>query len=111
MSERDDHDLLKDMREAVRRIKAYTETLSYDDFMVDTKTQDAVVRNLEIIGEAAKAVSAELRASHPGMPWKGMAGARDRLIHHYFGINLDIVWDIITIELPILQEQIEAILE
>ena len=63
MSERGDHDLLKDMREAVRRIKAYTEAMSYDDFVTDTKTQDAVVRNLEIIGEAAKAVSAELRES------------------------------------------------
>jgi uncharacterized protein with HEPN domain len=110
MSERGDSDLLKDMREAVRRIKAYTRAMSYDGFMTDTRTQDAVVRNLEIIGEAAKAVSAELKDSHPGMPWKGMAGTRDRLIHHYFGINLDIVWDIVTVELPSLEKQIEAIL-
>jgi uncharacterized protein with HEPN domain len=61
------------------------------DFFVDIKTQDAVVRNLEIIGEATKNLSDEIRSNHPEVPWKNLAGMRDRLIHQYFGVNLDIV--------------------
>lgn len=67
--------------------------------MEDAKTQDAVIRNLEIIGEATKHLSKEFRERHPDIPWKSMAGARDRLIHHYFGVNLDVVWRIVTDEL------------
>ena len=91
MSERSDSDFLRDIQEAVRRIRMYTDAMSYDRFLADIKTQDAVIRNLEIIGEATKSLSTELREKYPGMPWKGMAGIRDRLIHHYFGVNLDIV--------------------
>jgi len=61
------------------------------------------------MGEATKHITAELRAAYPGLPWRGMAGVRDRLIHHYFGVNLDIVWDIVTDELPGVAEQIEVI--
>ena len=60
----------------------------------------AFIRNLEIIDEPIKNLSAELRESHPNVPWKGMAGVRDRLIHHYFGVNLDVVWQIVVEELP-----------
>jgi uncharacterized protein with HEPN domain len=111
MSERADDDFLRDICEAVRRIKTYTRAMTYDSFLADIKTQDAVVRNLEIIGEATKRLSIGLRERYLDVPWKGMAGVRDRLIHHYFGVNLDIVWDIITVELPALQSQIEAILQ
>ena len=110
MSERADRDFLSDIQEAVRRVMAYTTTMTYDTFLADTRTQDAVIRNLEIIGEATKNLSAELRAKHPDMPWKGMAGVRDRLIHHYFGVNLDIVWHIVTAELPDVASRIEEIL-
>ena len=75
----------------------------------DMKTQDAVIRNLEIIGEATKNLSAELRAKYPELPWKGMAGVRDRLIHDYFGVNLDIVWQIITAELPEVVVKVKSI--
>jgi uncharacterized protein with HEPN domain len=84
--------------------------MTYDQFLADFKTQDAVIRNLEIIGEATKGLSAELRYNYPDVPWKGMAGIRDRLIHHYFGVNLDIVWDIVAVELAALESQIEDIL-
>jgi uncharacterized protein with HEPN domain len=99
------------MREAVRRISAYSYAMTYDRFLADTKTQDAIIRNLEIMGEATKGLSTELREKYPEVPWRGMAGIRDRLIHHYFGVNLDIVWDIASVELPVLASQIEAILE
>ena len=110
MSERADHDLLNDIREAVRRIRTYTYAMTYDHFPADLKTQDAVTRNLEIMGEAAKLLSAGLREKNHEVPWKGMGGVRDRLIHHYFGVNLDIVWDIVTLELPALESQVEALL-
>ena len=109
MSKRKDSDFLQDILEAARRIKTYTTAMTYDVFLADLKTQDAVVRNLEIIGEAAKSLSTELRKKYPEVPWKGMSGVRDRLIHHYFGVNLDIVWDIVITELPSLESQVELI--
>ena len=111
MSERGDREFLEDIREAAQRVIAYTDEMTYETFMADTKTQDAVIRNLEIIGEATKNLSMDLRDKHPGAPWSGMAGLRDKLIHHYFGVNLDIVWNIVTAELPDVASQIEAILQ
>ena len=110
MSERTDKDFLSDIQEAARRIAAYIAAMPYEAFLGDTKTQDAVVRNLEIIGEATNNLSTELRAKYPDIPWRGMAGVRDRLIHDYFGVNLDIVWHIVTAELPDVASRIEEIL-
>ena len=76
----------------------------------DTKTQDAVIRNIEIIGEATKRLSSEVRTAHPNIPWKNMAGMRDKLIHHYFGLNIDIFWQIAVDELPGLRPKIRNIL-
>ncbi len=70
------------------------------DFFEDIKTQDAVIRNIEIIGEATKNLSDEIRNRYPEIPWKELAGMRDRLIHQYFGVNLDIVWNVTKDELP-----------
>jgi len=78
--------------------------------MEDIKTQDAVVRNLEIIGEATKNLSVNIRKSHPKVPWKDLMGMRDKMIHHYFGINYEIVWTIAKEELAGLLPQIERIL-
>ncbi len=111
MFKRTDSDFLCDIREAVRRVTAYTSAATYEGFLADIKTQDAVLRNLEIIGEATKGMSETLRTRYPDVPWKGMAGVRDRLIHHYFGVNLDIVWDILTLELPKLESQINQIIQ
>jgi uncharacterized protein with HEPN domain len=77
----------------------------------DIKTQDAVVRNLEIIGEAIKNISKGLKKKYPQIPWKDLSGVRDKLIHHYFGVNLDIVWNIVKEELPEVISQIEEILK
>jgi hypothetical protein len=110
MSERTDADSLSDIREAIGRVAAYTAGMTYETFVADTKIQDAVIRNLEIIGEATKNLSEELRSKHPGIPWKGMAGVWDRLIHHYFGVNLDIVWHVAVAELPEVASQLGRLL-
>jgi uncharacterized protein with HEPN domain len=111
MSERTDEDFLNDILEAIYRIVAYTNEATYETFLADTKTQDAVIRNLEIIGEATKNLSPELRIKYPDLPWKGMAGLRDRLIHDYFGVNLDIVWHIVAAELSDVAMQIKEIIQ
>jgi len=110
MSERADVEFLADTKEAVLRINAYRQDSSYEQFVDDKKTQDAVVRNLEIIGEAAKNISEELKKKYPQIRWKELAGVRDKLIHHYFGVNFDIVWNIVKQELPELLSQLEEIL-
>ena len=94
MSKRNDTDFISDCIEAILRIRAYVKNLGYETFSEDTKTQDAVVRNLEIIGEAVKSVSQETKKNHPQINWRDLARLRDKLIHHYFGVNLDIVWSI-----------------
>jgi uncharacterized protein with HEPN domain len=109
MSKRSDEELIFDIKEAIKRIKSYLKSLGYDKFLKDIKTQDAVVRNLEIIGEAAKNLSNEFKKKHEDTPWKELAGLRDRLIHHYFGVNLDIVWTIIKEELQRVSTKIEEI--
>src|SRR5215210_9203277 len=106
MSSRSDRDLLSDILEALRRARSYTAGQSYEQFLEDTKTQDAVIRTLEILGEATKKLSPSLRESHPEIPWKGMAGVRDKLIHDYFGVNIDIVWQIARDQIPALATQV-----
>lgn len=111
MSKRRDRDYLNDIREAIQRISAYTAGLTYEEFMKDIKTQDAVVRNLEIIGEATKNLSAALKKSSPKIPWKDLMGMRDKMIHHYFGVNYEIVWTIAREELAGFLPQIEEIVK
>ena len=101
---------LKDIQEASRRIQAYTEDTDYDAFCADIKTQDAVMRNLEIIGEAAKQLSEVVRQQAPQIPWRNIARMRDKLIHHYFGVNLDIVWRVVQDDLTPLMIAIDNIL-
>ena len=100
MSRRTDQEFLSDIREALERITSYIAGMNYESFVDDVKTQDAVIRNLEILGEATKNLSPELRAKNPTIPWRSMAAARDRLIHDYFGTNIDIVWQMPRLSYP-----------
>lgn len=108
---RRDKDYLSDVLEAMERICRYTQRLSYEQFMQDTRTQDAVMRNLGVIGEAVKRLSPELRRAHPEIPWREMAGMRDKLIHHYFGVNYDVVWSVATQQISDLKLRLSEILK
>lgn len=102
---------LEDILEAIGKILKYTESLSFQSFSSDPKTIDAVIRNLEIIGEAVKKVPEDTRKLNPEIEWKNIAALRDILIHEYFGIDNEIVWDIIRNKLPVLRDQIAALLK
>jgi hypothetical protein len=85
--------------------------MSFGDFIRDEKTIDAVIRNLEVVGEAAKNVPEEIRQKYPQIPWKEVAGMRDRLIHAYFGVDLEIVWQTIVSDLPKLESELVKIIK
>jgi uncharacterized protein with HEPN domain len=86
-------------------------SLSFDAFAADETLRRAFVRSLEIIGEAAKKVPEDFRAAHPAVEWRAMAGMRDRLIHDYLGIDLELVWDVVQNRIPELRSHLLAILE
>ena len=111
MPKRGDKEFLLDIIEAIKRIELYTKELSYPVFLEKMETQDAVVRNFEIIGEAVKNVSKTLKAKYNNIQWKEIAGMRDKVIHFYFGVNWDIVWGAAKDSLPPFKEKIERILQ
>ena len=100
---------LEDILEASQRVVDYCAGMTYDLFLADSKTQDAVARNIEILGEAVKGVSESLRQENPQIPWKNIAGMRDRLIHGYFGVNWDVVWGVVDRDLPLLLEEVKIL--
>ena len=101
---------MEDILEATRKITAYTGGLSKPAFLKDDKTIDAVVRNLEVIGEAVKKLPDDLRAKHSAVEWKKIAGLRDILIHEYFGLDAEIVWDIVQNKVPALDREVRTML-
>ena len=102
---------LDDILEAIGKIERYTAGLSIEQFKNDGKTFDAVIRNLEIIGEAVKHIPSNIRKKSLDIPWKQMAGMRDKLTHEYFGVRFDVVWDTIRKRLPEVRPLIEEILK
>lgn len=102
---------VEDMLESINKIERYTRGLTYDKFEKNEVVVDAVIRNLEIIGEAARNIPEEVRAKYPDIPWKRMIGLRNITIHEYFGVDLNIIWEIITKNLPETKPKIEAMLK
>ena len=102
---------LQDILAAIKRIEEFVGSMSFDEFEADDKTVSAVIRKLEIIGEATKGVPSEIRNNNRQIPWKEMAGMRDKLIHFYFGVDHGLVWSTIARRLPEVKKMIEAIIE
>jgi uncharacterized protein with HEPN domain len=103
--------LLGDIAEAAELIQRYVAGVTFDSFVADPEKQDAVMRRLEIMGEAVKALPQDFRDEHPSVPWREIAGARDILVHQYFRVDLDLTWAMVTTELPRLSAQVATILE
>ncbi|HLD69270.1 MAG TPA: DUF86 domain-containing protein [Candidatus Omnitrophota bacterium] len=102
---------LQHILECIEKIEEFTNKISEDDFMKLVQTQDAVVRRLEIIGEATKNLSNHFRGKHRNIPWNQMARMRDKLIHGYFGVDLMTVWEVVEDDLPNLKKKIRKLLE
>lgn len=100
---------LDDILEAVKRIERYSKDLTLERLKKDTLVLDGIVRNLEIIGEAVKNIPGEIKDKKPEIEWKKISGLRDILAHEYFGIDTEVVWDIVQNKLPILKNQINRI--
>ena len=100
---------LTDMRKACEKVVAYTQQVTREQFLSDEKTFDAVLRNVEIIGEAAKHIPDDIRAQHPNIPWRNIAGLRDVVIHDYFGLDTELIWDIVSREVPELLHQLQQV--
>ncbi len=100
---RDYSDYLNDIINELSNIESFIEGMTYDDFVQDKKTIYAVVRGLEVIGEAVKKIPKEIRELYPDIPWKRIAGMRDKLIHEYFGVDIEVVWKTVREDIPYLR--------
>lgn len=101
---------IEDILESIELIESYIADINFDNFKNDRKTIDAVVRNLEIIGETTNNIPDIVKNKYEDIDWKGMIGLRNRIAHGYFGINLTIIWEIIKKELPFLKDKMQQIL-
>jgi uncharacterized protein with HEPN domain len=109
MPKRDAELLVEDRLDALRKIDSYISGMDYPAFLQDPKTVDAVVRNLEVLGEAARQIPDQFAAGHPDVPWRQITGLRNRIVHDYFGLDLAIIWQIIRNDLPPLKSTLEKI--
>ena len=104
---RDYRDFLDDIIQTIDKIERFTKGMDYENFSADEKTIFAVVRGLEVIGEAVKNIPDEVKEDNPEMPWSEIAGMRNKLIHAYFGVDLSVVWMTVKSDLPELEAKIK----
>jgi uncharacterized protein with HEPN domain len=111
MIDRDIKLYLKDILKAIEAIEKFVKDMNFEEFRNNDLVSSAVIRKFEIIGEATRNISQEIKKKYPDIPWKTMVGFRDKLIHFYFGIKYDIVWETIKSKLPELKEKMKRVLE
>jgi uncharacterized protein with HEPN domain len=111
MSKREPALLLEDMLEAIDKILKYTSEMNTEFFLSDSKTIDAVVRNLEIIGEAANHLPESFKLKHSAINWRQIVGLRHRIIHDYFGVDVEIIWKIVKKDIIVLKKNIQSLLK
>ncbi len=111
MKARDYRDYLQDIFDAVNDIENFVNNMTYEEFIKDRKTLNAVVRSIEIIGEASKNIPETMKAKYKELPWKQMAGMRDKLIHAYFGVDVETLWKAVKENIPPLRQSIQQMLK
>lgn len=109
MSSRSIQLYINDIKESIEKIELFTRGMTFEVFKQDARTIDAVVRNMEVIGEAAKNFPEDVRMSFPNVPWKMMIGMRNKAIHEYFGIDVEILWKTVEQDIPVLKKEIQNI--
>ena len=108
MSRREWRLFVADMLEASGKISGYVSGMGFEDFCADTRTVDAVVRNLEIIGEASRGIPDDKKLLKPEIDWAAIRGLRNRIVHEYFGLSLSVIWAIVQTDLPVLAQQLSS---
>lgn len=111
MRKRDYGDFIKDILDSIQDIKFFTKDMSFEEFAKDKKTINAVIRSIEVIGEASKKIPKSIRERYPAIPWRKVSGMRDKMIHEYFGVDVEILWKTIKEDIPPLESLIRKVLE
>lgn len=106
---KDDSIYIEHILNCIRKINQFSENVDFDDFKTNELLQDAIIRNIEIIGEASKKISNNLKQTYFEIPWKAIAGMRDKLVHDYMGVDIEVVWKTIKQDIPYLQNLIAKI--
>jgi uncharacterized protein with HEPN domain len=111
MKNREYGDYIEDISDSIDAIEEFVKEMNFEDFKKDRKTIFAVVRCIEVIGEATKHIPKSIRNRYPGIPWKDLAGMRDKVIHEYFGVDFKVVWETATRHLPEIKPLIQKVME